>query len=84
MKRLTLLLVFVVLLCCGCTDMSEANRVLSAQGYTKIQSTGYAFWSCGQDDFYHTGFIATSPNGTRVEGTVCSGIFFKGATVRFD
>jgi len=38
-------------------------------------------FGCGEDDRFHTGFIADGPNGQMVDGVVCSAIF-KGATVR--
>lgn len=83
MKRLVFAVLAVFVLS-ACTDGDEAMRVLDTQGYTGIKITGYNLFACSQDDFYHTGFIATSPNGKRVEGTICSGLLFKGATVRFD
>lgn len=76
----------IVLVACvlvGCTSPKEANRVLSQAGYKDIKYTGYSFFSCGNDDTFHTGFKATSPSGQVVEGTVCSG-FLKGATIRLD
>ena len=78
-------LVAVVGLCvmAGCTDPVTAERVLSEQGYTDIQITGYRFFGCSEDDFYVTGFNATSPVGKRVEGCVCQGFLFKNATIRF-
>jgi len=82
MKAMTL--VGCICLLSGCTDASKATSVLTAQGYKEIQITGYNFFACSDDDFYHTGFSAKSPNGSSVNGTVCSGILFKGATVRFD
>lgn len=66
----------------GCTDASNAERILSSQGYTDIQITGYDFFGCSDDDFQHTRFKAKSVNGSNISGTVCSGIFFKNSTVR--
>ena len=51
-------------------------------GYTDIQITGYVVMGCGEQDVFHTGFRAKSPNNTSVDGVVCSG-WFKGSTVRF-
>lgn len=76
-------LVFVIITVSSCTDATEARRILQAQGYKNIQITGYNFWGCGKDDAYHTGFTAISPNNTPISGTVCSGMFFKGSTIRF-
>jgi len=66
----------------GCSSSSEARRVLEANGYTSIETTGHKFFACSEDDVFSTGFEATSPNGTRVSGAVCSG-WLKGATIRF-
>jgi hypothetical protein len=77
-----LVLIIIALVTAGCTDEENAKRVLSAQGFTNITFTGYAPFACSQDDVFHTGFEATSVNGTRVSGTVCSGVL-KGSTVRF-
>jgi hypothetical protein len=78
----------IIILCaalflCACTNPSSATRVLTENGYTNIQITGYNFFACSQDDFYHTGFIATSYIGQRITGTVCEGMFFKNSTIRF-
>lgn len=83
MKRFFIvLMVSVFLWVSGCSDAPEANRVLNSQGYTHVQLTGYKFFGCGRYDYWRTGFVAKSPNGTNVVGVVCSGVF-KGATIRF-
>lgn len=68
----------------GCTNPDDSIRLLKNQGMTNIEITGYNLLACSDDDVYHTGFEATTPNGTQVSGTVCSGLFFKGSTIRFD
>lgn len=67
----------------GCSQPEEAMRVLSAQGYTEIEITGWRPTMAGEDDVYSTGFRALSPNGTEVTGAVTSGMF-KGHTIRLD
>ncbi|UNA02379.1 hypothetical protein [Serratia phage SP1] len=67
----------------GCTDVSEAERILKNEGYTDVQMTGYDFFACSKDDTFHTGFVGTNVAGNRVEGTVCSGLFFKNSTIRY-
>ncbi|KLI64474.1 hypothetical protein [Aurantiacibacter marinus] len=67
----------------ACTSPDRATQTLLAQGYTDIQTTGYAYFDCGSDDIIATAFQANGPSGQRVEGAVCSG-FFKGNTVRLD
>lgn len=67
----------------GCTDAPKATNLLQQQGYSQVEITGYRFFGCGEQDAWHTGFVATAPNGQRVEGVVCEGVF-KGQTIRFD
>lgn len=85
MKKLTLLTLaaVAVLTMSGCTSKNDAERALTAQGFTNIEMTGYDFFSCGKDDFYHTGFKATNVKGQTVTGTVCSGLLIKNATIRY-
>lgn len=82
--RVYLVLLVTCFLVIGCTNNPDATRILQENGYKDIQMTGYNFFSCGRDDFYHTGFIAKSPSGNNVKGTVCSGAFFKNSTIRFE
>lgn len=82
MKKLTLALILALALS-SCTNEKDARRALEAQGFKSIEITGYNFFGCGKDDSYHTGFIAVGLDGKPVEGTVCSGLLFKGTTVRF-
>ncbi len=82
MKKLLIVIAAVIGLS-GCTDADNATRILDDNGYTNIQITGYNWFGCSEDDFQHTGFTATGPTGKTISGTVCSGIFFKNSTVRF-
>lgn len=66
----------------SCTDEPTATRILSQEGYEEITLTGYQWLACGRDDFFHTGFVAIK-NNKAIEGTVCSGLFFKNATIRY-
>lgn len=68
----------------ACSDETTAKRVLAQSGYTDVRTTGYRYFGCSQDDGMHTGFEALGPGGTKVSGVVCSGIFFKGYTIRLD
>lgn len=65
-------------------DAPGATRVLEQSGYTHVQITGYRWFAGGNEDFYHTGFSATAPNGSPVTGTVTRGFWFKSNTVRLD
>lgn len=82
MKKL-LLLILAIFALASCTDESGAIKLLESQGYTNIQITGYDAWACGQGDDLATGFVATNMAGNIVKGTVCSGLFLKGSTIRF-
>ena len=61
---------------------SQRNALYSA-GYTDVALTGYAYFGCGKDDTFATGFRAKNPQGNRVEGVVCCGFVGKGCTIRF-
>lgn len=61
----------------------DATRVLKQAGYTNIHITGYRPLMAGKDDFFSTGFCATSPAGQTVTGAVTGGPF-KGNTIRLD
>ena len=78
-----LIVVVSVLMITGCTRSGQAERILEENGYTNIDVGGYGFLSCSDDDVFRTNFTATSPNGKRVSGTVCSGLL-KSSTIRFD
>lgn len=81
--RYTLLQILILpLLCLGCTDETETRNTLTKAGFTDVEITGYAFFSCGEDDTYRTAFRAKNPVGNTVEGAVCCGTF-KGCTIRF-
>lgn len=58
-------------------------RILGDEGYTEIQSTGYRFLACSENDVFRQGFTAKSPAGKPVSGTLC-GNWLKGHTIRFD
>lgn len=81
--RTVLLLACVCALLAGCTNAVGALGALLDAGYTNVIITGYKAFSCGQDDTFATGFVATGPSGRRVSGTVCEA-FFKGKTIRLD
>lgn len=81
MARMTMLLACLVL--AACTSENDAERALRAEGFTDIQYTGYSWFACSKDDFYHSGFRAKNREGKTVEGVVCSGLVFKNATIRY-
>ena len=73
----------LAILLAGCSNSNDAKRALDAMGFSNIRTTGYSWWTCSDDDFYSTGFVATNQQGKEVRGAVCSGFFFKNSTVRF-
>jgi len=66
----------------ACTRNEHAKEILEIDGYTNIEFTGYSWFACGERDSFHTGFKALK-NGKIVEGTVCEGLIFKNATIRY-
>lgn len=85
MKKIKILLIILsVLIIQGCTNSSEATRILKENGYKNINITGWGWFKCSQDDFFATKFDALSTSGKKVSGTVCSGLIFKGSTIRFN
>lgn len=81
MTKITLIALCALLV--GCTQPDDTRRILAAQGYTKIEITGWRPFAKSEKDVYSTGFKAVAPNGTVVTGAVTSG-WFKGNTVRLD
>lgn len=79
MRKIILIAAFAA----GCTSPNDAYRALNSAGFTDIEIYGYDPWACSEDDFYHTKFSAVNPLGNRVDGTVCSGLLFKNATIRY-
>lgn len=82
MKKIALLIVILF----SCTNEDAARSVLADEGYTNVQTTGYAYSRCSDSDSTCTGFTATSPSGRPVSGAVGCGRDIagcgKGCTVR--
>ena len=78
-----IIVLIIALFFSACTNKEDAENALMNEGMTNIKITGYSFFTCSKDDFYHTGFTAINSKGRKVEGTVCSGILFKGSTIRY-
>jgi len=76
MRLVTLLTVIA-----ACTTPNKAEEVLLQQGYTDIETKGYAPFACSEDDTFATRFTARAPNGEDVSGAVCCGVL-KRCTVR--
>jgi biotin synthase-related radical SAM superfamily protein len=66
----------------GCTQPDRTVEILQRDGYTNIETQGYAVFGCSEDDWFRTKFTAEK-NGQQVSGAVCAGML-KGATVRFN
>lgn len=82
-KFLGILLILVITACSSDNDFNNGKHQLEAMGYTNVSSTGHEMFCCGQDDNFSTGFTATAPDGSIVEGCFCSSIG-KGLTIRFE
>jgi hypothetical protein len=82
MKKMILATLTTAFLMTGCTN-GNVKTTLEDQGFKKVKLTGYRPFKCSDDDSFHTGFEAISPNGTKVTGTVCEG-WIKGKTIRLD
>ena len=60
----------------------RARSSLASAGYSDISLQGVSFFGCGDDDTLSCKFTATNPQGARVSGVLCCGIF-KSCTIRF-
>ena len=78
--KIIALIAAVLLSLSGCIDKDNSHRILTKEGYTNINFTGYGWFSCSRDDTFRTNFTATK-DGKQYEGTVCNGLF-SGAVVR--
>ena len=74
------IITLAIILLSGCTDKDNSYRILSKEGYTNINFTGYSWTGCSSDDTFRTNFTATK-DGKQYEGTVCNGLF-SGAVIR--
>ena len=81
MKNLIFLLVFCFTIV-GCTRPDSARELLTKEGYTDIEITGYAWFACSEDDKFQTGFRARK-NGQVIEGAICEGLILKNKTIRY-
>ncbi len=75
----------VTILCIssGSCDISKTDsmRILSSEGVSNVQLSGYQWFECGRDDTFSQGFQGNK-NGHQVQGVLCSG-WLKGITVRY-
>jgi hypothetical protein len=79
---LAILLTALCLVCFACSDSDRTVSTLQKAGFTKIRTTGWNAFQCGEGDVYSTGFVATNPQDVQVSGTVCCG-WIKACTIRF-
>jgi len=83
MKMKIALMAMMVVGLTACSNSDDAVRALDGAGYTAVETHGWSAFACSRDDFFSTKFTATNPNGKRVSGAVCSGLFFKNAKITF-
>ena len=79
MKKIIVIVCFMML---SCTRPDSAVELLTKEGYTDIEITGYSWFSCSKDDSFSTGFKARK-NGNIIEGAICEGLIFKNKTIRY-
>ena len=85
MKNTMLTILAFLLSLSACTAKDATRDVLKDAGFTHIETGGYAFFMCSEDDTLKTQFTATAPDSDRrVSGAVCCGMLAKGCTIRFD
>lgn len=97
MRRVTVLevLIFVIMIVLVLATMSRgafadeqvAIRTLETQGYSNLQITEHVWFAvgfrgCDKNDAARFTARATNPAGKQVEVCVCTGLFFKGGTIR--
>lgn len=76
---------FTILALRGCGDDEGARKTLANDVRFKpdaIQVDGHKWFGCDATDFYHTEFHAKNTRNQDVHGVVCSGLLFKGTTIR--
>jgi hypothetical protein len=78
-KRIVLLLPLTL---AACSDPRVASETAEAHGFRVVRVEGYSPFSCGKDDTFSTGLTLRAQTGQCVRAVVCSGLFFKGATLR--
>ena len=68
------IIIIIVIAFASCTNKEGAEKALKDAGYHPKEVGGYGLFSCGEDDFYSTKFVAYSNDSSRiVEGCVCEG-----------
>ena len=83
-KSLWWAVLVAMVLTSGCTQPQKAKQVVEGAGYSNVVITGWRPFAGSDDDTFKTGFRATDQRGKVVTGTVCSGLLFKGSTIRMD
>lgn len=82
MKAIILVIILAIMLS-GCVSEKNTLKTLDSAGFGDIEVTNWKPFSCGEGDWFKTGFKATNVNGKEVTGTVCCGLIFKDCTIRF-
>lgn len=82
-KIILLVAVAVAIMLSGCVTETKTLKTLDNGGFEEAEITGWKPFSCGQDDWFKTGFKAKNANGKEITGTVCCGLIFKDCTIRF-
>lgn len=73
---------FLFFLGVGATTPEETTTTLQKSGFTDVQTKDVDAFLCSEGDKPGRKFVATNPQGQRVSGVVCCGLW-KACTVRF-
>lgn len=84
MNECTVLAISAAVLTTACSvDPAQARRTLEAHGLVDIYIGDYAWFGCGQNDYFSSAFTAKTREGRPASGTVCCGLV-KNCTVRIE
>lgn len=81
---LLLIIIFFAITPFTCTAPENTKDLLTRKGYTNIEVHGYGWFDCSAEDSYATEFTAVNPEGNVERGTVCTGLFFRNSTIRWE
>jgi hypothetical protein len=85
MKILVFLSLSFLMGCALPVSEERVIRIVEGQGYSQVETTGLAFFGCGEEDVLKSGFTAVDARGRQVKGVVCCGILLgKNCTVRVE
>lgn len=81
LSLISILFLFICALLVGCTKEADVQKYAKMEQWDSYKITGTCYLSCGKGDFFRTEFEAIK-NNEKIQGCICSGLLFKGATLR--